>query len=156
MAEDQHEAPKVFDVRRVNLYIGEKKITGIAPAGFGITPSAETTIIMGLKGECGFSVDPSSAAEATLTLKSVSDSNDVLRDLLNKQQKALESTEPFAPFEFRVEVEAGYEKAFGFKSKKIKYAVITKWPEFATDEKNAPDYEWGFAGYGYEERSVGE
>jgi hypothetical protein len=151
MADQGVEAPKVFDIRRVTLKIADKVIVGIAPDGFGITPSAETTLIAGLKGEVGFNVDPSSGAEATVTLKSVSESNEVLRQLLNAQREAMSSDAPFKPFKFEVIVDPGWEDAFGFKRKVIDYCVITKWPEFATNEKEAPNLEWGFMGYGYKE-----
>jgi hypothetical protein len=151
LADQGAETPKVYDVRRVTLKIGGEVITGLAPDGFGISPTAETTLISGLKGEVGFNVDPSSGAEATVTLKSVSDSNEYLRQLLNKQREAMQSDSPFEPFKFEVIVDPGWDRAFGFKTKRIEYCVITKWPDFATDEKEAPDYEWGFMGYGYKE-----
>lgn len=145
------EPPKVFDIRKVKVYVDGTEITGFAPDGFGVTPGAETTMIAGLKGQVGFNVDPSTGAELTLTLKSTSDSNTFLRGKMNTQQEAMGSETPFKPMLIEIIVDDGWEGAFGFKRKVLEYAVITKWPDYETDEKESPDLEWGFMGYGYKE-----
>jgi len=44
----------------------------------------------------------------------------------------------------------GYEHLFGFSSLKIAQAYITKFPEWATDEKEAPNVEWTLIGWGFD------
>lgn len=126
-------------------------VTGISDDGFGITPEAETELIEGLKGEEGFSVDPSDAAEGSLTLKSTSDSLQAMIDLYNKQ-----TTGELGPFMIKIEVQDGDQwdtsppKAFGFKRITVSNAMFVSYAPFETDGRDAPDYEFEFVGYGFD------
>jgi len=141
--------PEVYDVRKVDLIIAGQIITGIGEDGFGITPAEENMLIKGLKGEGGFSMDPSTAAEATVSLLSTSPSNQYLRQLWKRQNPGMNAAAP-RPFTFLVRVKTTYAEAFGFMKKYIRYTMIQGPPELVT-EKEAPQYEWKFIGYGYEE-----
>jgi len=151
--QNELQEPEIYDVRKVELWINGQQITGIGEDGFGITPSQETTLIKGLKGEGGFSMDPTSAAEATVSLLSTSPSNEYLRKILAQQSPPGNADAP-VPFLFEAKVKAGYEAAFGYSFKKIQYCMIVGPPELVT-EKEAPQYEWKFVGYGYDEGPVG-
>ncbi len=141
--------PTVYDIDDVELRINDKVITGLAPDGFGLTPGGETTLIAGLKGEQGFNIDPSSMAEATVTLKTGSPSNDVLRDIWRRQTGLETPGDRLGPVPFVIEAKPGKEAAIGFRERGMQHAMVTKAPEWSTDEKEAPDVEWTFVGYGY-------
>lgn len=141
--------PAVYDVRDVELRINEQLIEGLAPDGFGITPGGETTLIAGLIGEQGFNIDPSSMAEATVTLKTSSPSNDVLRDLWRRQTGLENPTERTGPVPFEIKAKPGKAAAVGFQRRGMQSSMIVKAPEWSTDEKEAPDVEWTFVGFGY-------
>jgi len=159
---------KVYNVEHIDFKIsevdgvdfteddGESKldpVEGISDDGFGITPEAETELIEGLKGEEGFSVDPSSAAEGSLTLKSTSQSLQSMIDLYNAQ-----TTGETGPFEIRIEVsddvggEAGTSPrhAFGFSKMVVENAMLVSYAPFETDGRESPDYEFEFIGYDFE------
>lgn len=129
------------------------EISGISDEGFGISPTAETEMVPGLKGFQGFSVDPKDGAEGSLALKSTaSESLQFLTDLYNLQQAGR-----LPPFTIEVSVKdaetggTSAEKAFGFQKKEIANAFFVNYAEFATDDNAAPDYEFEFIGYGYTE-----
>lgn len=155
MAQDNSKG-KVYNVKNVDFKIiseqldsSELTVAGISEEGFGVTPTAETETIPGLKGEEGFSVDPSKGAEISLTLKSTSDVIPDLIDLYNKQQDG-----NLAPFEISVEVNTNEtggtnaQEAFGFSSIVVENAMFVNYAPFETDTRSAPDYEFEFAGYG--------
>lgn len=123
-------------------------MTGVSPDGYGITPKAESSVIPGLTGEAGFNIDPSTMAEASVSLNAASPENSYLRDIIKKQQ-----TGDQGPVTFAIIVEDAFKEGFGFKSKTLKFAMVSMYPEFKTDQKNAPTYEYKFVGYGYEEES---
>lgn len=141
--------PEVYDVRKVDLVVAGHVMTGIGEDGFGISPSQENTLIKGLKGEAGFNMDTSTAGEATVSLLSTSSDNETLRALLATQTEVAEGQKP-VPFEMRAEVTSGYEDAFGYSAKGLRYCMIVGPPELVT-EKEAPQYEWKIVGYGYYE-----
>jgi len=149
------DAPKVYDVRHVKCVIryhanvgtdvGPIELTGLAPDGFGITPAAEATAIKGLAGEVGFNIDPSTAAEATITLKSTSPNVPDLFNIIDRQN----TDDPPGYVSLDIIVDPGHEGAFGFSRLILEYAMFTKYPEFATDEKEAPDIEFTLIGYNF-------
>lgn len=143
--------PAVYDVRDVELRINDQLMTGFAPDGYGITPGGETTLIAGLLGEQGFNVDPSTMAEATVTLKTNSASNDALRDIWRRQSGLENPGDRLGPVPFVIKAKPGKEDSVGFKEKGMQYAMVTKPPEWATDEKEAPNVEWSLVGFGYYE-----
>ena len=150
MPEIDNDKPPIYNIKKVTLSINSIPIEdGIGEDGFGITPSGETEVIKGLLGEVGFAIDPSDGAEATLSLNATSPHNAELRNIVNLQRVGEMKSVPF-----EIIVEDDYIKAFGFKKKIIKHAVIVSHPEFKTDGKSAPQYEWKFVGFGYEETSV--
>lgn len=147
------EEPQVFDIKKAKIIIHGTEITGISEDGFGITPTQENTIIMGLKGEVGVNVDPMSGAEATVSLRSTSPSNEFLRDLKKKQD-----ARELGPVQLEFQIDptevagvAVHQKAHGYSKRGMVYAWITKWPEYSTDGKESPAIEWQFVGYGYYE-----
>ena len=140
------EQPKVFDIKKCEVRVNGVKMTDIAPDGFGISPLNEVTIIDGLQGPVGFNMDPTTAVEATITLKSTSPEHATLREISQKQQQGL-----LGPIALEVVVEPGFVSAFGFAKKSIPFAMIKSPAELETDEKESPDYEYNFIGYGYTE-----
>ncbi len=145
--------PKVFDITKVHLWLTHPakpaelgEVTEMGTDGFGVTPTAEHTLIDGLKGEVGLNVDPKSGCEGTINLKSTSPWNAALRAIKNEQNVGNHT-----PMKVEVIVDDDFVDAFGFAKKTVLHAFITKWPEFATDEKESPNMEWGFVGYGYSE-----
>lgn len=159
MAED---ADNVYNVKHVDFIIsninGETVddiedplvITGISSEGFGITPTSETGIIEGFKEEAGFSVDPSTGAEASLTIKSTSPNAKDLIRLYNEQQRG-----KLAPFTIKVYVKdeetggTNARKAFGFSQLIVEHTLFSTYAPFETEEQDAPDYEFTFIGYGF-------
>jgi len=125
-------------------------IVGIAEDGFGVTPTAETATIPAIKGEQGFSVDPSNGAEISLTLVSTSESVPAMIELHTLQQQG-----KLPPFEIRVEVADDPDaltkpsKAFGFRSIIVENAMLVNYAPFETDTREAPNYEFEMVGYGY-------
>lgn len=159
---------KVFNVERVDFIIDVNvpddedvdpskvnPVVGISEDGFGITPTAETAIIPALKGEEGFSVDPSNGAEISLALVSTSESIPTMIDLYRLQQEGR-----LPPFEIRVEVDEPEEgdltepgKAFGFQKIVVANCMFVNYAPFETDGREAPNYEFEFVGYGYKAHS---
>ena len=157
MADGEGE-PRVYDIRKAKLQIiqdypgvntGDGEVTGIGEDGYGITPQSEVTCITGLTGEHGFNMDPSTMAEATISLQSTSDWNDILRQMYNQQQ--------IAPLDFQmtIEVSEEFQSAYGFSKKGLTHCMIVAPPEHATDGKESPQYEWKIVGYGYFEEAPG-
>lgn len=153
------DSENVYNVNKINFSItglgdteigNNEEITGIAEDGFGITPTAETEVIPGLKGEQGFSVDPSDGAEGSLVLKSTSEDTDYMIDLYNKQQSG-----EIPPFTIEITVDADEEygtdpqEALGFSSMSVDHAFLVSYAPFETDTRAAPDYEFEFVGYGF-------
>lgn len=145
--------PQVYDVSRASVIIDGHKMTGFSEDGFGLTPTQENSIIKGLIGEIGVNIDPTSGAEATISLKSTSLDNEFLRDL-KKRQDARE----VGPVQFEIQIDPTevdgvpvHQKAHGFAKKGMVYAWIMKWPEQSTDGHESPSIEWEFVGYGYYE-----
>lgn len=145
--------PKIFDVRHAEFHVivgGEtKNIVGIGEDGFGISPTTESTIIRGLHGEVGFNMDPSSGGEGSVALKSTSPDNSYLLDIWQKQYLG-----ELGPIAIEIMIKPGHEEEFGFRKVGVKFAMIVKPPEFRTDEKEAPSYEWSFVGYGYYQEPI--
>lgn len=141
--------PQVFDIKQCRCEVNGRQMTGIASDGYGITPKAESTVIPGLIGEAGFNIDPSTMAEASVSLNAASPENAYLRDIINKQQTGSQG-----PVSFEIIVDDAFIDGFGFKTKGMKFAMVSMFPEFKTDEKSAPVYEYKFVGYGYQEKST--
>jgi len=135
--------PVVFDITKCKLYVNNTPIDDLAEDGFGITPEAENTAIVGLAGNIGFNIDPSDACTIVATVKSSSPSHTMLNTLY-KNQKA-----GGAPVKVEVIVESTHIAAFGFKRRGALYAIIQKAVPFETDGKEAPDMEYTFIGFGY-------
>jgi len=142
-----------YDIQEYN---NPHTVVGISEEGFGITPTAETELIPGLKGFQGFSVDPQDGAEASLTLKSTSRSLQFMTDLYNLQQLG-----KIPPFKIEIIVQdegtggTNPDEAFGFQSKSVDNAFFVNFAPFETEETEAPDYEFEFVGYGYNEEGPG-
>lgn len=156
---------KVYNVKHVDFHIRNieaggaaidtgklQPVQGISSEGFGITPTSETEIIEGLKGEEGFSVDPSDGAEVSLTLKSTSPSLKSMIQLYNEQQDG-----NLAPFTVEVVVSSSEEtggtnaqEAFGFSKIIVQNCMLVSYASFETDDQSAPDYEFEMIGYGLE------
>jgi len=147
-----------FSIRNVStggstVEVGKlQPVEGISSEGFGITPTSETEIIEGLKGEEGFSVDPSDGAEISLTLKSTSPSIKSMIQLYNEQQDG-----NLAPFTIEVTVSSADETggtnaqaAFGFSKIVVQNVMLQSYAAFETDDQSAPDYEFEMMGYGLE------
>lgn len=134
-------------------------VVGISEDGFGISPTAETEIIPALKGEEGFSIDPSNGAEGSLSLVSTSESVPAMIELYQMQQEGR-----LPPFELRIEVVDDEDvdsitspsKAFGFSKIVLENAMLVNYAEFETDTRNAPSYDFEFAGYGYKVTRPGQ
>lgn len=148
--------PQVYDVSRAKVIINGEPMKGISEDGFGITPTQENSIIKGLTGEIGVNIDPTSGAEATVSLKSTSLSNEFLRELKKQQDERL-----IGPVLFEIQIDPTevdgvpvHQKAHGFINKGMTYAWIMKWPEHSTDGHESPSIEWEFVGYGYFEDRV--
>lgn len=159
---------KVYNVEKVDFKITGLEnadgidnigsVSGIAEDGFGITPTSETEVIPGLKGEQGFSVDPSTGAEGSLTLKSTSPNIDDMIELYNGQQDG-----SVPPFTIEITVETNESEngtnpaeAFGFSSMTVDNAMLVSYAPFETDTRAAPDYEFEFVGYGFNVESPNE
>jgi len=132
-------------------------VVGIAEDGFGVTPTSETAIIPALKGEQGFSVDPSDGAEISLSLVSTSESVPAMIELYSLQQEGR-----LPPFEIRIEVEEDSEdyvtspsEAFGFQRIIVENAMLVNYAPFETDTREAPNYEFELVGYGYSAEKPG-
>ena len=138
--------PQVFDIKKARCEVNGRPMTGIGSDGYGITPKAEMTVIPGLTGESGFNIDPSTMAEAVVSLNAASPENAYLRDIINKQM-----TGDQGPVSFEIIVNEHFIAGFGYKTKGMKFAMVSMYPEFKTDEKTAPVYEYRFVGYGYYE-----
>ena len=78
-------APNVFDINHCQCKVDGQSLVDIGPDGFGITPGGEHSVIEGLKGELGFSIDPSTAATGTVQLKTTSESMKTMISLYNNQ-----------------------------------------------------------------------
>lgn len=141
--------PKVYDVTKAVFKVNGQEMVDVSPDGFGITPNTEHTLIEGLTGEQGFNRDPSTAGEATLSLKANSESNQFLEDLFREQR--LGTT---GPVSVEIAVDDDYTTAFGFKTKKMAFAFIQKPAAFESDGKESPTIEWTFIGYGYAETNA--
>jgi len=146
---DEVETAKVYDITKAKCKVEGKEMEGIGEDGFGITPESEITIIKGLIGGVGANIDPYDGAEGTLYLASTSPDNKTLMELRNKQ-----ATGEKKSVVFEMIVDPDFVEAFGFSSRKIVHAWIVSSPEFKTAGKEAPQYEWKFAGYGYEDNYV--
>jgi len=129
-----------FDISKVECFVGNTKVTGFGPDGFGITPGAEHTNIEGLMGELGFNIDPSTAAEGSISIKSISSSFKDLYDLWKNKED----------FKFSIKAIKGSETSVGFKEVKMEHAIIAKAPEWKTNGKEAPDVTFSIAGYGFD------
>lgn len=128
-----------FDIKQVDCFVGNTKVVELGPDGFGITPGAEHTNIEGLMGELGFNIDPSTAAEGSVSLKSISSSFKALHTLwINKTE-----------FVFSIKAKQGKDNLVGFKEIKMEHAIFAKAPEWKTNGKEAPDVTFGVAGYGF-------
>lgn len=128
-----------FDIKQVDCFVGDTKVVDLGPDGFGITPGAEHTNIEGLMGELGFNIDPSSAAEGSVSLKSISSSFKALHTLWKNKTE----------FVFSIKAKQGSETLVGFKEIKMEHAIFAKAPEWKTNGKEAPDVTFGVAGYGF-------
>lgn len=131
--------PKVYDITKVKLYINDQEVTDIGPDGFGITPSPENTLITGLAGEIGFNIDPSTAATATVSLRSTSPF--VQKLITYYTDKQIVSIRIAA-------TDNDAAKTIGFTEMKLEYAMVSKPPEWKTSEKEAPQVVFNFIGYG--------
>jgi hypothetical protein len=132
----------IYDINKVHLYVGERgkeeqPIKDLSPDGFGISPTGESALIEGLTGFLGFSIDPRTGAEATISLKSTSPSNEFLRGLIGKV--------------ITVRVLSDNSKITGFKERKIDCAMIRSPSEFATEGKDSPNIVYNIIGFNYTE-----
>lgn len=132
--------PFVFDIEKVNCFIDEEPVVDVSGDGFGISPLSEHTRNKGLTGDFGFNVDPSTAAEGSVSLKSVSPS---LKRLLGLWKDR-------TIFKFSIKAKQGSEPSLGFKEMCIHYAVMQKSPEFKTDGIESPTMVFPVIGYGFE------
>lgn len=135
--------PTVYDIKDVDCFIGDTKITQYAPGGISVAPGAEDTLIKGLKGEVGFNIDPSTAAEITVVLKSTSPQVSFLSNLWNGQVNAHSVT--------KIKIVSINSDATGFSEIVLEYAMLASPPTKATNEKESPDFSFRFIGYGYRE-----
>jgi len=136
--------PEVFDIRYCHLVIGGREMTDIHSDGYGITPESEISLIPGLAGEAGFSIDPSTAATATVTLLAPSADNEYLWEIYRNQRAGVQG-----PVTVEISVDAAKVDALGFKTRTMVYAMIQKPSAFATAGKDSPGFEFTFTGYGY-------
>ncbi len=137
--------PTVYDIRDIDCYVGDRLLTQYATGGISVAPSAEDTLIKGLKGEVGFNIDPSSAAEITIVLKSTSPEVAYLSSLWSGQMNAHTVT--------KIRIVSVSPDATGFSEIVLEYAMLASPPTKATNEKESPDYSFRFIGYGYREES---
>ena len=128
-----------FDIKKVDCFVGDEKIVDAGPDGFGIIPGSEHTNIEGLMGELGFNIDPSTAAEGSVSLKSISSSFKTLHALWKNKTE----------FKFSIKAQQGSEALVGFKEIYMEHAIFAKAPEWKTNGKEAPDVTFGVAGYGF-------
>lgn len=162
---------QVFNIKLVDFVIDEihssefdfteiDPVEGISSDGFGITPTAETEVIEGLKGELGFSVDPGDGAEITLTLKSNSPHVPKMLKMWNAQRNGA-----LAPFRVAVTVRGDEtvegtgqtaRDAFGFSQIMVEHVMLQNYAAFETEERDAPDYEFEMIGYGMRIRGPDE
>ena len=140
----------VFDITKVTLTVAKVNTDGTAGEslgavdnlgtdGFGFSPAGENTLIEGLLGPKGFNIDPSTATEITVTLKSSSSFNKKFYDAW-KDKTMLKFT-----------IASDDPDMSGWESVVLSFVMVVKPAEFATSEKEMPDREWSFTGYGYEE-----
>lgn len=132
--------PFVFNIEQVDCLVDGEPVVDVSGDGFGISPISELTRIEGLKGDLGFNVDPSTAAEGSVSLKSISPS---LKRLIGLWKNR-------TIFKFSVKAKQGFETSLGFKEMFIQYAVMQKSPEFKTDGKEAPAMVFPVIGYGFD------
>lgn len=132
--------PRVFDITKAQCLVNNEPIVDCGPDGFGITPGMENTMIVGLQGELGFNIDPSTAATGSVQVKSVSNSMKTLIELWNNQ----------TVFVYSIKPKVNHEKVFGYKEMKIAHAIITKPPEWTTEGKESPNCTFTIGGYGFE------
>lgn len=128
-----------YDVKQVQCLVDGDPVVDIGTDGFGITPGSEHTNIEGLMGELGFNIDPSTAAEGSISLKSISSSFKRLHGLWKNKTE----------FVFSIKAKKGKETLVGFKEIKMEHAIFAKAPEWKTNGKEAPDVTLPVAGYGF-------
>lgn len=160
---EKFEEGKIYNVELVNFNIKFPEqyntpgdvpddtitVEGISDDGFGITPTAETEPIEALKGYEGFSIDPSSGAEISLTLKSVSPTLKHMIELYKEHQEG-----ELPPFQIEIAVDdtdsmTKPNEAFGFSRIVVQYCMFVNYAAFETDGRESPDYEFEFVGYNY-------
>lgn len=129
-----------FDIKEVKCLVDGVPVVDVGPDGFGITPASEHSNIEGLMGELGFNIDPSTAAEGSVSLKSISSSFKALHTLWKNKTE----------FKFSIKANPGSETKVGFKEIRMDHAIFAKAPEWKTAGKEAPDVTFPVAGYGFD------
>ena len=152
---------EVFNIKEVQIAISGHPISDLAGDGFKMTPRGEHSFIEGLKGEAGFTLDPMTGVEMTLSLLSLSADNSFLMALW-EAQNTVDATDETAikvsgvdgdatitiPFSIVISSpNTSFQSYFGFSTIEIEKCIISKRPEIGTDGKEAPTYEWSFIGY---------
>ena len=128
---------RIYDISSCKAYVDGIEMVDIGD-GVGITPKREPKVVTALKGEVGFSIDPSTGADVTISLLATSESNAKMRALA-EAQKAVQ-----------VSIRSEDSDATGFEEISVDYVIFM----FAEKklEAEAPTYEYKGVGYGYSEK----
>ena len=127
---------RTYDVNSIKAYVDGTEIMDIGE-GVGITPTKEPKIISSLYGEVGFSLDPSTGADVTISLLATSESNSKMRAVAEAQKIV------------SVSIKSEDSDATGFSEISVDNVIF----QFAEKkiEGEAPTYEYKGTGYGYNE-----
>lgn len=128
---------RIYDISSCKVYVDGVEMVDIGD-GLGITPKKEAKIVSSLYGEVGFSLDPSTGADVTISLLATSESNSKMRALAESQKVV------------QVSIKSEDSDATGFEEISVDY-VIFKFAEKKL-EAEAPTYEYVGIGYGYAEK----
>lgn len=128
---------RVYDIRNCKIYVDGVEIID-AGEGIGITPKRENKLIGTPWGEVGFSLDPSTAADVTISLKATSPSNTKMREIAAAQKVV------------PVSIKSEDKDATGFEEIGVDYCIFS--PAEKKLEAEAPTYEYKGAGFGFNEK----
>jgi len=128
---------KIFDIKKCAVYVDGVMMVDIGD-GIGITPKRETKVIESLYGEIGFSLDPSTAADVTISLKSTSESNTKMRAVAEAQKVVA------------VSIKSEDSDATGFEEIGVDYVIFQHAEKKMEGE--AGTYEYKGSGYGFSEK----
>lgn len=129
---------RIYDIKNWSVYVDGVEMVDVGD-GIGITPKREAKLIESLTGEVGFSMDPTTAADVTISLLATSESNTKMRQIANSQKPV------------SVSIRSSDPDSTGVEEISVDYAIFQHAEKKM--EKEAPTYEYKTsAAYGYQEK----